>query len=1398
VGGKMRTGMALEFQNNEAVKKSIFILRFLVFGLLFLISQNLYSKEPGYKYFKNYTYKEYDHLPQNWGIAQDKNGFIYVANNGGVLVYDGASWEIIGIPKYAPVRSLTIDENGTVYIGGKNKIGYLAPDENGYLQYVSLLDHLDDRFKNFSNVWRTHAIKEGIFFRTSKFLFRWNSREIKVWEIPSFRASFVCNGNLFVQQQEMGLMQVVNDSLKMVPGGETFSEERIWIMVPYDSDKNPKKLLIGTRSKGFYLYDGMMANTFPTEVDDYLKEKELYHGIRLSTGDFALATRLGGLVIMDPNGGLKYIFDKSAGLQDNNVHYVFEDNQGNLWLCLDNGISKIECTSPFFIYDNRINLPTIILSIVRHHSDLYVGTTQGLYVLRPDAKTFLPVPGISNSCWDLVSMEDSILAATSGGVFHIKNNIKRKLVKDFSFVLLPSRRHRGRTWCGTKSGLVALIGEKGQWEEEQRLEIINQEVRFITEEKNGNLWLGTSTGGVLKVDSPVNINHQPPVVTRYDTSHGLPEGRVYVSKAADHIMFATEQGIFRFNDKEERFIPDLTVGPTFAGGPDSKFVFLVVEDNNKNIWLHSEGWNYQAVPGPEGSYTNFPNPFHRIPMIQVNTIYPDPDGKKIWFGSNDGLICYDKTYKKNYDLDIPVFIRKVEINKKTSIFNPHGIRPGNTYHGYKLALAYQDRNLRFKYAAPFFENESATQYRYFLEGYDVDWSDWTLEKQKDYTNLDSGRYRFRVQAKSVYGTLSREGNFQFKILPPWYKTWWAFLLYSIAAILVLYSVVKWRSWKLLREKQRLELIVKKRTTEIKEKNRKLEEQTLQLKDQSEKLKEMDQIKSRFFANISHEFRTPLTLIIGPLEEMLSDIRDNKQKKKINMMLQNSQRLFRLINQLLDLSRIDSGKMRLQTNCQDIIPFVKGILSSFHVLAQHNQLELEFYCEEESISLYFDHQMIEEVMTNLLINAIKFTLPGGKITVSVTAPAKQKEIANLSSGYVEISVEDTGVGIPKDQLPHIFDRFYQVQGSLSRDREHKGTGIGLALIKELVTLHHGKINVYSSEGKGTKFSVHLPMGKEHLKPGDIVAPGTPFINETNTKTPVDRPVDYLISEIEQEKEAAAMKAGEYEESGKDTGNEINEQEKNVILIVEDHADVRQYIRNPLESLYTIVEAKNGKEGIEKAKEIIPDLIVSDILMPGVDGYQLCRELKNDIGTSHIPIVLLTAKASQESIIQGLETGADDYITKPFNSRILLTRIKNLIDLRRQLQLKIQRQKMLLPYEISVSSLDDEFIKKFHEIIEEYLDDPEFTVDILCDRIDMGRSTLFKKIKALTGETPNQFILNYRLERAAQLLKDKSRNVTDVAMEVGFSTPAYFAKCFKDKFHQSPSSFQTGGALFTNTF
>ncbi len=924
----------------------------MVFGFSFTTSQTIYCQDGCFKYFKNYSHKEYDSCPQNWSIVQDRRGVVYIGNACGLLEYDGVSWRKILIPNRS-VFSLAIDDTGTVYIGGKDEIGFLAPDAKGVLQYKSLIDRLEDNQKNFSRVWKTHSTEGGIYFRATKFLFRWNDGQIKAivpYPAEEFNASFACGGILYIRQDKIGLRKAIGDRLEEVAGGEIFAEKKIFMMSKYNS----KKLLIGTRENGFYIYDGIKAVPFPTEADGYVKKNQLYHGIRLSSspGDFALATRLGGLVIIDSLGRLKYIFNEASGLQNNNVRYVFEDAQSNLWMALDSGISKIEYTSPISIYDKRSNLPGLVLSVTRHgpHNELYAGTSSGLYSFASPSNPGSPgkfhsVPGMSSMCWSLLSIGDSLLAATNSGTFQIKKNkVKMIIKKKYSYILHQSKMNTNRIWVGTSEGLFSLCRENGQWVDKGKIGNITQEIRTIVEDnKKGILWLGTLTKGVLKVNSPGDREMIYPSVAMYDTSHGLPEGEINIFMARGDVMFATEKGIYRFDEKTGVFLPDASLGDALADG--SRGVFRIVEDKNNHIWLHSEARNIEAIPRPDGIFFLKTKPFLRIPLVQVNAIYPDPVEDNVWFAGNDGLISFNTRVEKNYNQNFNTLIRRVVVNgnllfdgfkckkKKDSKTKPEYFFP---------IIDYKDRNLRFEFAAPFFESETKTQYQCLLEGYDDDWSSWTLETQKEYTNLDSGTYTFRVRAKNVYRNIGKEAAFQFKVSPPWYQTWWAYLLYAAAVFFGVFLLLKWRSRKLILEKEKLEHIIHQRTREIENKNR-------QLQDQSEKLKEMDKIKSRFFANISHEFRTPLTLLMGPLEQMIAACTNNEEekKRKLTLMFRNAQRLLRLINQLLELSKLESGKMKLHAQKTNIVSFVKGTTASFQFLAHQKEMDLVFHTEEDA-------------------------------------------------------------------------------------------------------------------------------------------------------------------------------------------------------------------------------------------------------------------------------------------------------------------------------------------------------------------------------------------------------------------------------------------------------------------
>ncbi len=543
---------------------------------------------------------------------------------------------------------------------------------------------------------------------------------------------------------------------------------------------------------------------------------------------------------------------------------------------------------------------------------------------------------------------------------------------------------------------------------------------------------------------------------------------------------------------------------------------------------------------------------------------------------------------------------------------------------------------------------------------------------------------------------------------------------------------------------------------IAEQNEQLErtvrERTDQLQRQTDKLQELDAFKSRFFINLTHEFRTPLTLILGPTEQLLARHADDKTQQQVGLIRRNAQRLLRLINQLLDLSKLEAGKMSLTTAPGDLISLVRGTLQSFESLARQNDIALQFTAVQERLVKYVDRDKLEKILYNLLANALKFTPTGGTVSVSLT------DDNSVPEGWIQLSIQDTGVGIPAAKQPYIFDRFYQADASDTREQE--GTGIGLALTKELVDLQGGTINLRSQEGIGTLVVVQLPLQTASAAGEAAEQPISP-----------DQPLNPVIDEVA-ELETAPL-----------------------VLLIEDNDDVRAFIRSSLSGSaevapYRIIEAPNGEVGVRLAQQHVPDLVITDLMMPRMDGYQVCTALKQDERTSHIPVIMLTARADLESKLEGLQTGADVYLAKPFSQRELVAHLTNLIALRRQLQ---QRYSGTTPSQPmgwstnlpSLPSMEQLFLNRVRAAVEDHLDDEQYSVERLCEEVGLSRTQLHRKLKALTNESPGELIRLLRLQRAHELLSANVGTVAEVAYQVGFGNPANFSTSFSRQFGYAPS-------------
>lgn len=844
---------------------------------------------------------------------------------------------------------------------------------------------------------------------------------------------------------------------------------------------------------------------------------------------------------------------------------------------------------------------------------------------------------------------------------------------------------------------------------------------FLFEDRFGMIWAGTNEGGLWCYD---RLHHS---VVRYISEVNNPSSLVDNSiqdireDRTGTMWIATNGGLHKF-DRASGTFSHFTVKDGLA----YNHVSSLLVDGRGWLWLAT----HKGISSFEPGSRRFKNYDASDGLVANQSMawggYKAKNGEMYFPGPN-GLTRFRPDSIRNNDFVPPIVIttfRKFE--------QPFPIKS-------EIRLPYTDNSLSFEFAALNYVSPQRNQYAYRMEGLDKDWVYAGTRRYASYPHLEPGEYVFRVKGSNNDGLWNEEGvSIAITITPPFWRTWWAYATYFLITLGLLYG---FRRYEMNRQQFKF--------------NYELE------KVGSAKLKELDTLKTRFFANISHEFRTPLTLILGPIEKWRAKTAGDDLQKDLSMMERNAHRLLRLINQLLDLSKIEAGGMKLQAAWGDIVPFIKGIAQSFQSSAGRRSIALRMEIEEEKIDGYFEYDKVEKILTNLLSNAFKFTGDGGEVMVRVRRARGSSSVPE-ENGWIEISIADTGIGISQEELSRVFDRFYQVDSSQTRGQE--GSGIGLALTKELVEAHHGTISVTSEVGKGSEFTVRLPAGKAQYTPEEIV----------DAATTLQPP-------------AGKEDVASFAESENITREVVDDtsQEKALVLIVEDNPDVRAYVKECLRSEYRILEARDGHEGMAYARESIPDLIISDVMMPKMDGNELCKTLKLDEKTSHVPVVLLTAKAGQENKIEGLETGADDFLVKPFDARELRVRVSNLIELRRKLRKRFSIGQVLKPGEIAVTSIDDAFLKKVIDIVERKLGEEDFSIEDFAYEVGMSRSQLHRKLTALTGLSPTEFLRYMRLHRAKELLTKNVGTVSEIAYTVGFSGVSYFTKCFREQFGVLPS-------------
>ncbi|MBN4052211.1 SpoIIE family protein phosphatase [Sphingobacteriaceae bacterium AH-315-L07] len=866
------------------VEKVYTFCLFLLLGLG--LNHAVSVAQTGKFYSKNYLPETYLASPQNWAIAQDKRGVMYFGNGGGVLEYDGVYWRSIPVSNNTIVRSLCIDDNGTVFVGTQADFGFLEPNDKGELVYKSLIESIKEKHRKFADVWQTFFANGAVFFRTSNKLFRYQNGNIKVWEpTNTFFRSYLVNGTIYMLDRGIGLKYMTDDSLRLLPGGEFFSNDRVYTILPYESEE---RLLVGTEKRGLYLINsakqinnisgGLGASVlgqnsgdimpFSTQADQILTFHSLYNGITLPSVKrgfqkqrYALATTSGGVIVIDSNGKLLQVLNKLSGVNDNMILNLFSDRQNALWLGMNKGISRVEVNSPITKFSEDYGLIGNVESITRHNTQLFVGTIQGVFYLDdneiaffPNRKLFKPVLGIASSGWDFYSCIDDevlgnmLLAANSDGVYSITGNTAQLIRKGYAFTLYRSKQDPSRIFIGGQ-GISSIKFENGHWIDEGSFPGAIDEIRSIVETNDGDLWLGTSYKGLLRINFSkfkkgasesllvsgafqISKWGEKYIIEKYGAKQNLPSGPVWTVNIGSQLSISTPRGLYKYlKDQKIKFVPDSSLGALFAAG--GRPAYPLVTDASGNVWLKSNEVITVGKSLQKGKYNWEVTPFLRIPKTissKIAVIYPEDNGIT-WFGGHDGLIRMDDIIVKDYKVNFSALIRKVIIGKDSALFNGayfDKLKGKNTTDlitplrkiGYDQdasfvhELPYEFNSLTFEFAAPTFDNEKETHYQYVLEGFDNSWTDWTTKTDKEYTNLSERDYIFHVRARDIYGHVSREATYRFSVLPPWYRTFGAYMGYMLVLGLIIYSIVLYNSRRLKAENLRLENIITERTSEI--------------------------------------------------------------------------------------------------------------------------------------------------------------------------------------------------------------------------------------------------------------------------------------------------------------------------------------------------------------------------------------------------------------------------------------------------------------------------------------------------------------------------------------------------------------------------------------------------------
>ncbi|WP_020532640.1 hybrid sensor histidine kinase/response regulator transcription factor [Flexithrix dorotheae] len=1330
-------------------------------------------------------------------IIKDKNGMMWFGTNDGLNQFDGYSIKTFHHVEGKPgtlsnnkVFALENDKEENLWIGTRYGLNYYSSKLN---EFETFLPDSSADFNSGINFIRSlyQDNRETLWagtFGGGLYFFNKASRQLEKFDI--FYQNEAENQTVThvydITENDNGILVLatnLNGILLLNPENNAFQ------FFPYTTPPakpvlpfigkslfidSENTIWIGTEGDGLFAFypehqtfQHFKVGDSPTEISHHII-KDIQE---VSLGNIWIATDGMGINIFNLNNKkferIEAKFGDKNGLNSNAIYHLYKDHTDFTWIgTFNEGVMvKNPHRKPFNFHTAEINNTGLshkaVLSFLESgNGTMWIGTDGGgLNNFNPRTKTFKTYdmetnPGLKSNVITALCTFNSkkIWVGTYAGGLHIFEPSKNK----FQQLKLPGESADGKIkniwalenvrdsilWIGTLTGLYYYDYQKKTFFHLTHPEIPkNIRVTSLKFDSKKRLWIGGNT--LICLDTQTGKTQHFKFDAAQNAGIGKGDVRGIYEDTQLRLWFCMEGGgLNLYQEATQTFIKY-----TEKDGIPGNSIHQVREDKNGNLWLSCNNGISMIKPGKNGTIEKLRN-YDTTDGLQskqfsYNAAYATKSGY-LYFGGINGFNYFLPHQVFDNPIKPKIMITALKSNEKELL-----PKEDNSPLIYQISeterveLSYQQsRFFSLEFTGISFTSTAKNQYAYQLKGFQDDWVYVGNQRKATYTNLDPGTYVFKVIGANNDGLWNYEGKtLEIVIHPPFWKTIWAYMLYIVVFMGIVLSFRKYSLDKLKLEND------------------------LKIKDlEREKIKEINQVKLNFFTKISHEFRTPLTLIISPLENLIQEkVPMEKMAHYHQLMYKNGNRLLLLINQLMDFRKVEEKKMKLRLEKTEMVTFIQSIKTTFDTLAEKRRIDFQFFSKKAEINAWIDPEKVNKILYNLLSNAFKFNKKNGAIHIGITIdyPTDQQLLEIFPAGFMKIWVSDSGDGIREKDLQGIFDEYFT-----GNEKLLNSTGIGLALSKELILLHKGKIEVESEEGKGTTFFVFLPLGEE--------------IYESEEK---------LVGQ------QSAFQPFPYPTFDQDMLLELNDapgkkEKKEIILLVEDNPDMLNFISRELKNDYDIIVAKNGKEGVKMAKEIVPDLVISDVMMPELTGLELLDILKNDISTSHIPIILLTAKTSVESQIAGLKYGADDYLSKPFSTVLLKHRIGNMIENRNRIRRNFV-ENFKLPGTELIPSSDDQFIKNCQKIVLENIADSSFNVDALAEKIGMSRSVLYRKMKAVAEISVNDFIIQIRLKKAEQMLLQNSFSISEIAYETGFNDPQYFSKCFRKIYEISPSQYAKNG-------